>query len=111
MVEEWSQRGLEVRFYTPLMSCATRAIVGTRRKKTVVLALLDGVVYAAYTYKRGLQYAEALPVEGEEELVNLLAHLNQDFDLHKARFILLGESSKRYYKTLRQYFRRVRVES
>ncbi len=111
VVDAWRQEGKSVRILSPLMSCVTRAVMGCRRKKMVVITILDGIAYVAYTHEKHLHYAEALPVDGEEELVNLLAHLNQDFDLRKARFTLLGESSERYYKILRQYFRRVRVES
>lgn len=111
IVEGWRQRGLEVTLHSPLMSCVTRAIVGGRRPKIVVITILDGVIYIAYSNKKRLLYAEALPVEGEAELVNLLALLNEEHDLRKARFVLLGDESAKYYKTLRKYFRRVRVES
>lgn len=111
VVEEWMQRGLEVSLHSPLMSCVARAIVGSRRPKTVVLRLSDGVGYVALSNEKRLQYAEALPMEGEAELINLLALLNEDYDLRKARFILFGKESATYYKTLRKYFRRVRVES
>lgn len=111
IVEGWRQRGLEVTLHSPLMSCVARAIVGGRRPKIVVITILDGVIYIAYSNKKRLLYAEALPVEGEAELVNLLALLNEEHDLRKARFVLLGDESAKYYKTLRKYFRRVRVES
>ncbi len=111
IVEGWRQRGLEVTLHSPLMSCVARAIVGSRRPKTVVLTLLGGTAYVALSNNKKLQYAEALPVEGEAELVNLLALLNEEHDLRKARFVLLGDESAKYYKTLRKYFRRVRVES
>ena len=111
IVEGWRQRGLEVTLHSPLMSCVARAIVGGRRPKMVVITILDGIIYIAYSNKKRLLYAEALPVEGEAELVNLLALLNEEHDLRKARFILLGSESVNYYKTLRKYFRRVRVES
>ena len=110
VVEEWQREGKSVRLLSPLMSCVARAIEGCRRKKLVVLTLLNGVAYAAYTNERQLQYAEALPIAGEQELVNLVALLNQDYDLRRARFVLLGKESKAYYKTLRKYFSRVRVE-
>lgn len=109
-LEEVRQRGLSVTLTTPLARCVCRAIVGSRRPKTVVLTLLDDTAYVAYTLDKHLEYAEALPTRGEEEVVNLLAHLNQDYDLRKARFVLLGKQSAEYYKTLRKYFRRVRVE-
>lgn len=111
IVEGWRQRGLEVTLHSPLMSCVARAIVGSRRPKTVVLTLLGGTAYVALSNNKKLQYAEALPMEGEAELVNLLALLNEEHDLRKARFVLLGDESAKYYKTLRKYFRRVRVES
>ena len=110
VVEEWQREGKSVQLFSPLMSCVVRAIEGCRRKKLVVLTLLNGVAYVAYTNERQLQYAEALPIGSEQELVNLVALLNQDYDLRKARFILLGKESKAYYKTLRKYFSRVRVE-
>lgn len=111
VVDSWQQEGKVVVLRSPLMSCVTRAIVGSRRPKTVVLTLLDGVAYVALSNEKRLQYAEALPIAGEEELINILALLNEEHDLRKARFILLGKESADYYKTLRKYFRRVRVEN
>ena len=110
VVEKWQSEGKSVRLLSPLMRCVERALEGCRRKKLVVLTLLNGVAYVGYTNERRLQYAEALPIAGEQELVNLVALLNQDFDLRKARFVLLGKESKAYYKTLRKYFSRVRCE-
>lgn len=110
-IDEWQARGIEVSINTPLAQCVTRAIVGSRRPKTVVLTLMNSVAYAALSNYKRLQYAEALPIGGEEELVTLLAHLNQDFELRGARFILLGKESAAHYKTLRKYFRRVSRES
>lgn len=111
VVEEWQRKGIDVCFRSPLMSCVVRAIAGSRRPKTVVLSLLGDTAYVALSNEKRLQYAEAMPMGGEEELINLLALLNEDYDLRKARFILLGKESATYRKTLRQYFRRVRVES
>ena len=110
VVEEWQREGKSVQLLSPLMNSVARAIEGCRLRKLVVLTLLNGVAYVAYTNKRQLHYAEALPIGGEQELVNLVALLNQDYDLRRARFVLLGEESKTYYKTLRKYFSRVRVE-
>ena len=109
-VDELQGRGVSISFATPLARCVTRAIVGTRRPKTVVLALLGGVAHIAYSDHKHLEYAEAIPLNGEEELINLLAHLNQDYELRKARFVLLGKESWAHYKTLRSYFRRVSRE-
>lgn len=110
-IERWQREGKEVHLHSPLMSCVTRAIVGSKQPKTVVLTLLDGTAYVAYTCEKRLVYAEAMPIESEQELVNLLALLNEEHDLRKARFVLLGGESANYYKTFRKYFRRVRVES
>lgn len=107
---EWRERGLNVSFHTPLEGVVMRAIVGSRRPKTVVLRIENGTTYAAVSVEKRVKLVEALPMDGEEQVVNLLAHLNQDFDLGKARFILLGESSASYYKTIKKYFRRVRCE-
>lgn len=109
-VEELRTKGLEVSLHTPLEGVVMRAIVGSRRPKTVVLRIENGTTYAAVSVDRRVKFVEVLPVDGEEQIVNLLAHLNQDFDLGKARFILLGESSASYYKTIKKYFRRVRCE-
>ena len=109
-VEELQTRGVSVTFATPLAQCVTRAVVGSRRPQTVILTLLGGVAHFAYSDHKHLEYAEAMPLAGEEELVNLLAHLNQDYELRKARFILLGKESWTQYKTLRKYFRRVSRE-
>lgn len=110
VVGRWQQEGVEVRFGSPLMECVQRAIVGCRRRKCVVLTLCDGVVYAAYTNEKKLLYAEALPIASTEEFVNLLALLNRDYELRKARFVLLGKCSHQYYKTVKGYFRRVSRE-
>ena len=107
---EWRERGLEVLLHTPLEGVTTRAIIGSRRPKTVVLQTEDGVAYVAVSVEHKVCFVEALPIGGEEQMVNLLAHINQDFNLGKARFILLGESSKGCYKTIKKYFRRVRCE-
>ncbi len=109
-VEELRSKGLEVSLHTPLSKVVVRAIVGSRHPKTAVLLIAEGVTYAAVSHDKRVQFAEALPMDGEEQIVNLLAHLNQDYDLGKARFILLGESSAKYYKTIRKYFRRVSCE-
>lgn len=110
LIREWRKRGLEVSLHTPLEGVVVRAIVGSRRPKNVVLRIEGGTTYAAVSVEKSVKFAEALPVGSEEQVVNLLAHLNQDFDLGKARFILLGESSAQYYKTIKKYFRRVRCE-
>ena len=110
LIREWRERGLEVSLHTPLEGVVVRAIVDSRRPKNVVLRIEGGTTYAAVSVDKSVKFAEALPVGGEEQVVNLLAHLNQDFDLGKARFILLGESSAQYYKTIKKYFRRVRCE-
>ena len=109
-ISEWRARGLEVSLHTPLEGVVVRAIVGSRRPKTAVLRIEEGVVYVAISVERKICFAEALPISGEEQVVNLLAHLNQDFELVKAHFVLLGESSEQYYKTIKKYFRRVRCE-
>ena len=109
-IEALRERGLNVVFHTPLEGVLTRAIIGTRRPKTVVLRIEGGVAYTAVSVDKRAKLIEALPIGSEEGLVNLLAHLNQDFDLSRARFILLGESSAQYYKTIKKYFRRVRCE-
>lgn len=110
IVEEWQTQGVEVTFNTPLAEVFRRAVVGSRRPKTVALRIEGATTYIAYSEEKRVRYVEALPTNGEEQLVNLVALLNRDFDLRKARFILLGESSARYYKTLRKYFRRVSRE-
>ena len=110
IVEELQARGVEVTFDTPLAEVFRRAVIGSRRPKTVALRIEDATTYVAYSEEKRVRYVEALPTNGEEQLVNLVALLNRDFDLRKARFILLGEASARYYKTLRKYFRRVSRE-
>lgn len=110
VIEEWRERGVEITFDTPLSGVFRRAIVGSRRPKTVVLRIENGTAYIALSDEKRVKYAEALPIDGQEQLVNLVALLNRDFELRKARFILLGESSAQYYKTLRKYFRRVSKE-
>lgn len=110
VVDEWQERGCEVSYTTPLADVCRRAIVGTRRPKTVVLRIETGTCYAAYSEERRVRYLEALPVEGEEQFVNLLALLNRDYELRKARFVLLGKESAAYRKIARRYFRRVSCE-
>lgn len=110
IVEELQARGVEVTFDTPLAGVFRRAVIGSRRPKTVALRIEGATTYVAYSEEKRVRYVEALPTNGEEQLVNLVALLNRDFDLRKARFILLGEASARYYKTLRKYFRRVSRE-
>lgn len=110
VVEAWQREGVEPEFYTPLEGVIARAIVGSRRPKTVVLRLKEGVAYVALSEEHRICYAETLLTNSDEQLVNLLALLNQDFDLLKARFILLGKESEPYRKTIRRYFRRVSCE-
>ena len=109
-IEMLREKGVNVTLHTPLEGVLTRAIIGTRRPKTAVLRIEDGVAYTAVSVEKRVKFVEALPIGSTEGVVNLLAHLNQDFDLGKARFILLGESSAQHYKTIKKYFRRVRCE-
>ncbi len=109
-IEALRKRGVNVALHTPLEGVLTRAIIGTRRPKTVVLRIEEGVAYTAVSVDKRVKFVEAMPVGSAEGVVNLLAHLNQDFNLSKARFILLGESSAQHYKTIKKYFRRVRCE-
>ena len=85
------------------------AVVATRRKKNVVLLIEEGCCYAAYAEEHKLHFAEALPLAGEEQLINLLALLNKDYDLRKAQFTLCGSDGNGYYKLVKNYFRRVKV--
>lgn len=110
IVEDWESQGVRVTFSSPLERCVGRAVAATRRSKNVHLAVEENVVYVAYAEDMQLRYAEAIPIEEESAVVNLLALLNQDFDLRKAQFVLSGEEGKKYYKTLKEYFRRVECE-
>lgn len=110
IVGEWQAKGYKVSYDTPLSGVCRRAIVGTRRPKTVVLRIEEGTCYVALSEEKRVCYLEALPIAGTEELINLLALLNRDYELRKARFVLLGKESATYRKTIRGYFRRVSCE-
>lgn len=109
-VAEWRSQGVEVSFSSPLERCVSAVIAARRRSKNVHLTLDQGIAYVAYAEEMQLRYAEIVPIENEGELVNLLALLNEDYDLKKAQFTLSGSEGKRYYKTLKEYFRRVDLE-
>lgn len=102
-------KGKEVVVTSPLEMCVGKAIVATRRSKNIFLHLEDTMCYVALAENMRLRYAEAIPTENAKELVALLALLNKDFDLKKAQFTLSGDEGKKYYKTIRSYFRRVEM--
>lgn len=109
MAEKWREEGRTVSFTSPLAKCVSEAVAQTKRAKIVTLRLEEETAYVAMAEEHRLRYAEALPVRNEEELVGLLAQLNNDFQLSKALFLLSGESAKSYRKIVRKYFRRVEV--
>lgn len=107
VVDALEAGGAQVIFTSPLERCVRSAVAATRRSKNVHLEVEHNVVYVAYAEDMKLRYAEIVPLADEDAMVNLLALLNQDYDLRKAQFVLGGEEGKRYYKTLKEYFRRV----
>ncbi len=109
LMEEWRRGGVKVALRSPLEEVMLAAVVATRRKKNVVLLIEEGCCYAAYAEEHKLHFAEALPLAGEEQLINLLALLNKDYDLRKAQFTLCGSDGNGYYKLVKNYFRRVKV--
>lgn len=110
LVAEWQRQGTKVTFSSPLEGCVSRVIAARRRSKNVHLRVEEGLVYVAYAEEMQLAYAEVVPIDIEGELVNLLALLNEDYDLKRAQFTLSGSEGKRCYKTVREYFRRVDLE-
>ena len=108
-IESWQKEGKRVELHTPLREAVEVAVAARRRDKNVVLILEDGCCYAAYAERHRLLYAEVLPLANEAALVNLLALLNKDFELRRARFELRGEESRQYYKCVRSYFGRVKL--
>lgn len=104
--------GAELRFTTPLSAVVSRAVVGSRHDKCVVLSRSNGTLYVAYTEGRRLLYAEALPLtdNANEDMLYVMAVLNGDFDLRRADIIIIGMGAKEHYKVLRHYFRRCKCE-
>ena len=99
--------GAELRFTTPLSAVVSRAVVGSRHDKCVVLSRSNGTLYVAYTEGRRLLYAEALPLtdNADEDMLYVMAVLNGDFDLRRADIIIIGMGAKE-----RRYFRRCKCE-
>lgn len=109
LIKQWRANGVQVTLSSPLERSVRGAITATRRSKNVHLWIEGGVTYVAYAEEMQLRYAEVIPTEGQEALINLLALLNEDYNLKKAQFLLGGSEGKQYYKTLREYFRRVEL--
>lgn len=110
IISEWRAQGTRVTFTSPLERCVGAAVAATRRSKNVHIHILGQVASIAYAEEMQLRYAEVVPFEDEGAMVNILALLNKDYDLRKAQFVLGGEDGKKYYKTLKEYFRRVECE-
>ncbi len=102
--------GVEVAFTTPLAASVRRAVVGSRRSKTLALQFGREEVYVALSVDGALAFADVVMMDGEEELLRFMAVLNEDFDLRKADILVSGIEAKQRTKLLGRYFRHCKWE-